>query len=58
MAFRFQIPQYLTRRAADWKERGFTETQRSPVSVEQLRALGKICQRARQALDLIDGDHW
>ncbi|HUC51935.1 MAG TPA: amidase family protein [Xanthobacteraceae bacterium] len=25
-AFRFHIPQYLTRRAADWKERGFTET--------------------------------
>ncbi len=24
--FRFHIPQYLTRRAADWKERGFTET--------------------------------
>ena len=26
MTFRFHIPQYLTRRAADWKERGFTET--------------------------------
>jgi amidase len=26
MAFRFHIPQYLTRRAADWKELGFTET--------------------------------
>jgi amidase len=26
MAFRFHIPQYLGRRAADWKERGFTET--------------------------------
>lgn len=26
MAFRFHIPQYLTRRAADWAERGFTET--------------------------------
>ena len=26
MAFRFHIPQYLSRRAADWKERGFTET--------------------------------
>jgi amidase len=25
MAFRFHIPQYLTRRAADWKARGFTE---------------------------------
>ncbi|HEV8679019.1 MAG TPA: amidase family protein [Stellaceae bacterium] len=24
--FRFQIPQYLSRRAADWAERGFTET--------------------------------
>jgi len=24
--FRFHIPQYLTRRAADWKARGFTET--------------------------------
>jgi hypothetical protein len=24
--FRFHIPQYLTRRAADWKEKGFTET--------------------------------
>ncbi len=26
MTFRFHIPQYLSRRAADWKERGFTET--------------------------------
>jgi Asp-tRNA(Asn)/Glu-tRNA(Gln) amidotransferase A subunit family amidase len=26
MSFRFHIPQYLTRRAADWQERGFTET--------------------------------
>jgi hypothetical protein len=26
MAFRFHIPQYLTRRAADWSARGFTET--------------------------------
>jgi Asp-tRNA(Asn)/Glu-tRNA(Gln) amidotransferase A subunit family amidase len=25
-AFRFHIPQYLTRRAADWKKLGFTET--------------------------------
>ena len=26
MSFRFHIPQYLTRRAADWAARGFTET--------------------------------
>ncbi len=26
MAFRFHIPQYLTRRAADWQARGYTET--------------------------------
>lgn len=26
MAFRFHIPQYLTRRAEDWKAQGFTET--------------------------------
>ena len=26
MAFRFHVPQYLSRRAADWKARGFTET--------------------------------
>lgn len=26
MAFRFHIPQYLGRRARDWKERGFEET--------------------------------
>jgi len=26
MGFRFHIPQYLTRRAADWKTLGFTET--------------------------------
>jgi len=26
MAFRFHVPQYLARRAADWKARGFTET--------------------------------
>jgi amidase len=26
MGFRFHVPQYLTRRAADWTARGFTET--------------------------------
>jgi Asp-tRNA(Asn)/Glu-tRNA(Gln) amidotransferase A subunit family amidase len=26
MAFRFHMPQYLTRRAADWQKRGYTET--------------------------------
>jgi hypothetical protein len=26
MAFRFHIPQYLTRRAADWQARGYSET--------------------------------
>jgi amidase len=26
MMFRFHIPQYLTRRAADWRARGYTET--------------------------------
>ncbi|MGH7304563.1 MAG: amidase family protein, partial [Candidatus Rokuibacteriota bacterium] len=26
MAFRFHVPQYLSRRAADWKARGFDET--------------------------------
>jgi amidase len=26
MAFRFHVPQYLSRRAADWQMRGFTET--------------------------------
>lgn len=26
MGFRFHIPQYLTRRAADWRARGYTET--------------------------------
>jgi amidase len=26
MGFRFHIPQYLTRRAGDWRARGFTET--------------------------------
>jgi Asp-tRNA(Asn)/Glu-tRNA(Gln) amidotransferase A subunit family amidase len=26
MAFRFHVPQYLSRRAVDWKARGFTET--------------------------------
>ena len=26
MAFRFHLPQYLSRRAADWQARGFTET--------------------------------
>src|SRR4030095_10496432 len=25
MAFRFHVPQYLSRRAADWQARGFTE---------------------------------
>ena len=28
MTFRFHIPQYLARRAADWRQRGFTETPR------------------------------
>ena len=26
MAFRFHIPQYLSRRAADWQAMGYTET--------------------------------
>jgi hypothetical protein len=26
MAFRFHVPQYLSRRAADWRARGYTET--------------------------------
>jgi amidase len=37
--FRFQVPQYLTRRAADWKARGFCETL---VDFAQLNARSKF----------------
>jgi amidase len=37
--FRFQVPQYLTRRAADWKARGFRETL---VDFGQLNARSKF----------------
>ena len=37
--FRFQVPQYLTRRAADWKARGFRETL---VDFTQLNARSKF----------------
>ena len=37
--FRFQVPQYLTRRAADWKARGFRETL---VDFAQLNARSKF----------------
>src|SRR5215470_5990203 len=37
--FRFQVPQYLTRRAADWKTRGFRETL---VDFAQLNARSKF----------------
>ena len=40
MAFRFHISQYLTRRAADWKAKGFTET---------LDRLGRRSTRARNS---------
>ena len=39
MAFRFHIPQYLTRRAADWQARGFTE---SMVDFPSLNARSKF----------------
>ena len=37
--FRFQVPQYLTRRAEDWKQRGFRETL---IGFEQLNARSKF----------------
>jgi len=37
--FRFQVPQYLTRRAEDWKQRGFRETL---VDFAQLNARSKF----------------
>jgi Asp-tRNA(Asn)/Glu-tRNA(Gln) amidotransferase A subunit family amidase len=39
MAFRFHIPQYLTRRAADWKAKGFSE---SLVDFAMLNARSKF----------------
>jgi amidase len=39
MAFRFHIPQYLTRRAADWKAKGFSE---SLVDFSALNARSKF----------------
>jgi hypothetical protein len=39
MAFRFHIPQYLTRRAADWKKLGFSE---SLIDFAQLNARSKF----------------
>jgi amidase len=39
MTFRFHLPQYLTRRAADWQARGFTETL---VDVPTLNARSKF----------------
>ncbi|HJU20847.1 MAG TPA: amidase family protein [Stellaceae bacterium] len=39
MAFRFHIPQYLSRRAADWRERGFEE---SLVDFASLNARSKF----------------
>jgi Asp-tRNA(Asn)/Glu-tRNA(Gln) amidotransferase A subunit family amidase len=37
--FRFQVPQYLTRRAEDWKQRGFRETL---IDFAQLNARSKF----------------
>ena len=37
--FRFQVPQYLTRRAEDWNKRGFRETL---IGFEQLNARSKF----------------
>jgi amidase len=42
LAFRFHIPQYLTRRAADWKARGFIETL---VDFPTLNARSKVLGR-------------
>ncbi|HEX4366241.1 MAG TPA: hypothetical protein VH023_05400, partial [Rhodopila sp.] len=39
MSFRFHIPQYLTRRAADWKKLGFSETM---VGFPELNARSKF----------------
>ncbi|HEX2276796.1 MAG TPA: amidase family protein [Candidatus Tectomicrobia bacterium] len=46
MGFRFHIPQYLTRRAADWKARGFTETL---VDFPALNARSKFWGDAQRA---------
>jgi Asp-tRNA(Asn)/Glu-tRNA(Gln) amidotransferase A subunit family amidase len=39
MTFRFHVPQYLSRRAADWRARGFTETL---VDFRELNARSKF----------------
>ena len=51
MAFRFHIPQYLTRRAADWKARGFTETLVDfPDAQRAFQILGRRSARRLQEL--------
>ena len=51
MAFRFHIPQYLSRRAADWKTLGFTETlDRFRRAQRALEVLGRRSARRLQEL--------
>ena len=51
MSFRFHIPQYLTRRAADWKALGFTETLTDFAGAERaLEVLGRRSARRLQEL--------
>ena len=55
MSFRFHIPQYLTRRAADWAARGFTETLTDFAALNApLEILGR--RRPRRVPQLGGGD--
>ena len=51
MMFRFHVNQYLSRRAADWRERGFTETPRRFRGAQcALQILGRRRPRRLQEL--------
>ena len=51
MAFRFHISQYLTRRAADWKAKGFAETLTDWADAQRaLEVLGRRSARGVQEL--------
>jgi amidase len=63
MAFRYHIPQYLKARAADWRERGFTETlvdfpslnARSKFWGDDQRAWWKNWEEVRDMRNPLDG---
>ena len=55
MTFRFHISQYLSRRAADWKAKGFTETLADWRDLE--RALEILGRRSARRVQELGGGH-